>query len=114
MHDRDDMFNKVGNINSAWTLNLRIWEQVVMSNQVAYDGISRRYVHDSNFESAHPAYTLDTTKGKPLSAYEYAKTLTIDDDVQCIKIIKDIMENQAIVHDMDYVESLVESTAENE
>ena len=114
VHDRDDMFNKVGNINSAWTLNLRIWEQVVMSNQVAYDGISRRYVNDSNFESAHPAYTLDTTKGKPLSAYEYAKTLTIDDDVQCIKIIKDIMENQAIVHDMDYVESLVESTAENE
>jgi predicted ATP-dependent endonuclease of OLD family len=113
VHDRDDVLNKKGNKNSAWTLNFKIWEQIIESNQSAYEGISRRYVHNSNFESAHPAYKLDTTKGKPLSAYEYAKTLTLEDDVPCITFIKDIMKNQEIIHDMGYVESLVAVTAED-
>jgi len=114
IHDRDNVLDKNGCKNSAWTLNETIWEQVIKSNKSNYNGIARRYVHNSNFESAHPAYKLNTTKGKPLSAYEYAKTLTLDDDVPCINIIKDIIGDQVMMHDMEYVNLLVAATLETE
>lgn len=107
VHDRDDVFDKNGNNNSAWTLNNAIWEQIQKSNNSNYNGIARRYIHNKNFESAHPAYKLNIAKGKPLSAYEYAKTLNIDDYVPCINIINDIIGAQTILHDNAYVNSLV-------
>lgn len=113
VHDIDSEFDKNGDANSAWTLNLRIWEQIQKSNQEAYKGISRRYTHNKNFEDAHPGYKLNTKKGKPLSAYEYAKTLNKESDVMCMNIIKQIIsgedqENQ----DMEYIKNLVAQTAE--
>ena len=107
VHDIDDVFDKNGNNNSAWTLNNTIWEQIQESNNSNYNGIARRYIHNKNFESAHPAYKLNIAKGKPLSAYEYAKTLNIDDDVPCINIINDIIGAQIILYDNAYVNSLV-------
>lgn len=113
VHDIDSEFDKNGNANSAWTLNLRIWEQIEKSNSEAYNGIARRYTHNKNFEDAHPGYKLNKTKGKPLSAYEYAKTLKADSDVTCMNIISQIVngvytENQ----DMEYIKKLVAQTAE--
>ncbi|EGT0695578.1 ATP-dependent endonuclease [Clostridium perfringens] len=107
IHDRDDFFDKNGHKNSAWTLNKTIWEQIQSSNSTRYNGIARRYIHNKNFESAHPAYKLNMSKGKPLSAYEYAKTLKSSDNVPCINIINDIVGAQKILHDDDYVNSLV-------
>ncbi|MTI14177.1 hypothetical protein [Sansalvadorimonas verongulae] len=47
-------------------------------------GISiKRYVSIRNFEYSHN-YTHDKQKGKPLSAYEYAKNLDICDDTKSI------------------------------
>ncbi|WP_338631006.1 ATP-dependent nuclease [Clostridium baratii] len=107
IHDRDDIFDKNGDKNSAWTLNKTIWEQIQSSNSTRYNGIARRYIHNKNFESAHPAYKLNMSKGKPLSAYEYAKSLKSSDNVPCINIINDIVGAQKILHDDDYVNSLV-------
>lgn len=75
--------------------------------KVNYNGIAQRYIHNKNFESEHQTDKLDMSKGKLLNAYEYAKTLKIDDDVPCINIINNIIETQTILYDNVYVNSLV-------
>lgn len=113
VHDIDDRFDKNGDANSAWTLNKRIWEQIEKSNEERYEGIAKRYTHLKNFEDAHPGYKLNKTKGKPLSAYEYAKTLNLESDVVCVDILKQIVEDSyTTIQNMEFIESLVAQTAE--
>lgn len=49
--------------------------------KVNYNGIAQRYMHNKNFENEHPTYKLAMSEGKLLNAYEYTKTLKIDDNV---------------------------------
>jgi len=68
-----------------------------------------RYVSIRNFEHAHN-YSHNSQKGKPLSAFEYAKTLDMSDDslsiVNQLKKIVGAIEND-VVYDQQYLEDKV-------
>jgi len=70
-------------------------------------GLARRYVHIYNFEDAH-RYEVNSSMGKPLAAYEYAKTINIDSNVDCLKWLKDIVGNKEILHDQKFIEKYLE------
>ena len=73
-------------MNSAWTLNQRIWEKIEIANGIE-NGLARRYVHNQNFEDAHIRLdpNLDFSgKNKPYKAYQFAQTITRESDADCI------------------------------
>lgn len=70
--------------NSAWTLNRTILTKIRENKQ-----LSKGYLSIYNFESSHD-YEYDSKKGKPLSAYEYAKGLGINSNSPIVKKIKQI------------------------
>lgn len=89
--------------NPAWTLNDTIWEEINNTNN-QYSGLSRRYVHNANFENANK-YKLKGGKDKPLSAYKLSqKVKSMEDDFESLTILKDIMGEQKILHDSKYIE----------
>lgn len=93
-------------VNSAWTLNERIWEKIENANNIR-NGLARRYVHQQNFEDAHVRLdpTLDFSgKDKPFKAFEFAQTIDENSEADCIKWLKDIVGNKEILHNQDYVE----------
>lgn len=103
IHDTDSKLSKEGNASPAWTLNSRIWELVVQANQVQ-EGLSRRYVHNANFENAHH-YRLQNGKDKPLSAYKFAKSITGEEPIPaCLRWLMDILGEKQILHDPQYLE----------
>lgn len=104
IHDTDDRLNKAGNTNSAWTLNERIWEKVQLANNTL-NGLSRRYVHLTNFEIAHGIEL--SGKDKPIKAYEFAQTIENSTNVPCLNWLKDIVGSQEIIHDQDFIGEIV-------
>lgn len=91
--------------NSAWTMNESIWNTMVKVRK--HNGcFVRRYVSIRNFEHAH-GYKHNSQKGKPLSAYEYAKNIDITDDsisiVEQLKCILGIIDNK-IDYDQEYLD----------
>jgi putative ATP-dependent endonuclease of OLD family len=103
IHDSDTRLNENGNANSAWTLNTSIWEKVEVAN-AKKDGLSRRYVHVQNFETAHGVPL--TGKDKPIKAYDFVVALNQDSDVPCLNYLKDILGAKAILHDGAFIEAL--------
>lgn len=103
IHDIDTEKDKKGNNNSAWTLNQKIWDLIKTAN-TKQNGLARRYVHNINFEDAHN-YTISGNKDKPLKAYEFASSINIDSDYDCLKWLKDIISEKQIIHDMNYIEA---------
>lgn len=109
IHDVDTELLENGRRNSAWVLNERIWGNVVEANCVE-QGLARRYVHNANFENAHK-YNLLSGKDKPLQAYKFAQTIqSIDDEVDCLKWLKDYLGPQEINHDMVYIQAVAKTT----
>lgn len=88
VHDCDSEYNDNGHKNAMWTVNEKIWEQIEKTNKI-YPKLAKRYVHFKNFEDAHN-YKYNQTLGKPLSAYNYAITLTLNDKLPCIEFLKDL------------------------
>ena len=103
IHDSDTRLNENGNANSAWTLNTSIWEKVEAAN-AKKGGLSRRYVHVQNFETAHGVPL--TGKEKPIKAYDFVVALNQDSDVPCLNYLKDILGAKAILHDGAFIEAL--------
>jgi predicted ATP-dependent endonuclease of OLD family len=103
IHDSDTRLNENGNANSAWTLNTSIWEKVEAAN-AKKDGLSRRYVHVQNFETAHGVPL--TGKDKPIKAYDFVIALNQDSDVPCLNYLKDILGAKAILHNGAFIEAL--------
>lgn len=101
IHDTDTEFNDDGSKNSAWSLNQKIWDRVEFANNIQLN-LSRRYVHTINFETANK-YKYNKTKGKPLSAYEFAQTININTRIECLDWLKDIIDNKSIEHDQNYI-----------
>jgi len=67
LHDIDNPTTTNGNVNPAWTLNQRIWDEIEAANN---EGVSaRRFLFNTEFESAH-GYAHDAGSGKPFSAYQ--------------------------------------------
>jgi len=90
--------------NSAWTLNQNIWDKIESANQVK-NGLARRYVHITNFETAH-GITLSGSKDKPLKAYQFVKEVKNEDNIpDCLKWLNDIVGKQEVLHDMNYIET---------
>lgn len=105
IHDTDSELTVKGKRNSAWTLNEIIWENVIISNKIK-NGLSKRYVHHTNFETAHNI-NLNGNKDKPLKAYQFASQITnIEPKPQCLIWLDDILGKNEILHDMNYIESL--------
>jgi len=103
IHDTDNRKNENGNDNSAWTLNSAIWDKIKEANAKKI-GLARRYVHISNFETAHGVKL--TGKEKPLKAYEYVVTLNENSDAACLKYLKDLLGDKALLHDDVFINEL--------
>lgn len=104
IHDVDTEYLANGHHNSAWALNQSIWDKVEEANHLE-TGLARRYVHNASFENAH-GYNLLAGKDKPLQAYKFAQTISsVDDDVDCLRWLRDYLGPQEILHDMDYVQA---------
>lgn len=95
IHDTDTS-DKV----SSWSLNQRIQDRIV-------PGLSTRYVFKDTFETAHN-YSVNLSKGKPLSAFEYVQLiLSPDEQKDCVVYLKDIASSsQSINHTQEYISSL--------
>lgn len=109
IHDSDTEFNDDKTKNSAWALNKTIWEKVEDINAIV-PNLARRYVHVVDFESAN-GYVNKPSKGKPLSAYEFAQSLNGNENIPCINFIKDIVEEKHINHDQAYLIKEVDNYA---
>lgn len=94
--------NGVEKTNAMWTSNNNIWDQLVVSNEII-PGISRRYVHNQNFESAHN-YEYNTAKGKPLSAYEYACEIDSDSELPCMEFLRDLFGSASYNVEQSFLE----------
>lgn len=94
--------------NSAWTLNARIWEQVVQSNSQK-EGLSRRYVHVVDFESAH-GYSYDPSEGKPFSAFKFGKMLGKDDEQPVVQFTRDMLRDVSALPEanQEWLETIVD------
>ena len=91
-------------------MNQKIWAKVEEANNKS-SGLARRYLHIKNFESAHN-YTVNPDKGKPLSAYEFAKTITKDQDIACLNWLKDIVGKKQILHNQNFLLNQYGKTSE--
>lgn len=75
--------------NSAWTLNKSIWDTMEIAKQTGTT--IRRYVSIRNFEHSHN-YKHDSEKGKPLSAFEYSKSLSItNNNISIVNFLNQIV-----------------------
>jgi predicted ATPase len=76
-HDLDEKLNQNGQRSAAWTLNERIWDNIVSARAC---GVSAsRFVFHTEFESAN-GYHLDPAVGKPFSAYREAANWNLADE----------------------------------
>lgn len=85
-------FNKDGSpkSNSAWSLNLSIWNEICDARLHGID--AHRLVSVYEFESAN-GYKHDSSIGKPLSAYEFASKSEID-TTMIGKQIKEVVDGK--------------------
>jgi len=110
IHDTDTEKRDDGKNNSAWTLNQKIWTRIEEANKIKLN-LARRYVHITNFETAHEEHyikignAIDISKDKPLQAYKFATSIddTNKENIDCFKWLQDIVGKQEILHDMDYI-----------
>ena len=103
IHDTDcEIIQKTGRKNPAWILNEKIWAWVETANKKR-SNLARRYVHIPNFERAH--HYEDNNVDKPLRAFQWVQNIKNDtvDIPDCLKWLKDIVGEQKIFHDMDYI-----------
>jgi predicted ATP-dependent endonuclease of OLD family len=102
IHDGDTPKNKNGGVNSAWTLNQKIWDKVELANKQT-PNLCRRYVHIKNFEDAH-SIDLTSGKDKPLEAYKFIlKAIKENSQIDCKKWLNDIIGNRQINHTQEYI-----------
>lgn len=88
-------------VNGMWTINESIWNEIQRSNK-SIPGLARRFVHYRNFEEAH-SYSPTPSKGKPLSAFEFARSLTLDSKLPCIEFLMDLFGERIINHSQEYL-----------
>jgi len=92
--------------NSAWTLNQKIWDELVTAREQGI--VVKRYVSIRNFEHSH-GYKHDSKKGKPLSAYEFAKTLDMNDpSISIVHFLKQIVGD--IEYEHEFTQEFLEHT----
>ena len=80
--------------NPMYSFNKSISDQIIASNK-QNSNIARRFVHFLDFESAH-GYSQDESIGKPLSAYNYAKSIKAKDKKPCFEFLDDLFGKNSI------------------
>jgi putative ATP-dependent endonuclease of the OLD family len=75
--------------NPAWQLNKTIWALIQEANKKK-PGLSRRYVNIPGFEIEN-GYQFVAEKGKPLSAWEFAKSLDKESDSRAVQFFRHIV-----------------------
>ncbi len=107
--DSETYIDKKGMVktNSMWPVNNTIWNQIEESNK-QHHNIARRYVHFRNFEDAHN-YNYNKKLGKPLSAFNFAKSITLESDERCIEFLKDLFGEQKINHTPECIQKFIQS-----
>lgn len=75
VHDLDNTYNRKGDTSAAWTLNERIYTEILEFGDALR---ARRYIMERNFETAHN-YEYKSSLGKPLSAYKMIEEWELDD-----------------------------------
>lgn len=79
--------NNEPRVNSAWTLNESIWNEILKSKE---DGVSaNRIVSVYEFESAN-GYEMNSEDGKPLSAFKFALSNANNTDLPILKSLAEI------------------------
>lgn len=93
--------------NSAWTINQNIWDELTNGNELN-ENLSKRYVSVYDFESSHD-YQHDKSKGKPLSAFEYANSLDLNSEAPILNFLNMICGEieKPIVYTQDEIEEFV-------
>jgi len=104
IHDSDSPGKK-----SVWTLNKKIWGQIEKSRLMGLK--VRRYVMIRNFEEAND-YEMEESKGKPLSAFEFADSLKIGDKKPCLTYLKYILNKE--VEQEEHTQTWLESQTIND
>lgn len=99
--------NGITKPNAMWEVNNKIWDQIQKSNE-QYPNIARRYVHFRNFEDAHN-YHYTHSIGKPLSAYNFAKTITLESHAKCIEFLNDLFGADKINHTPEDIQTFIEN-----
>lgn len=77
IHDLDNTYNKDGKTNAAWTMNEKIYAEIVKNNENCSTN-ANRFIMERNFEDQHD-YTYNSSLGKPLSAFKLAAEWDIED-----------------------------------
>jgi putative ATP-dependent endonuclease of OLD family len=94
--------------NGAWTLSQNTWR--AMQTAISQNVSVRRYVLVRNFEHSH-GYTHDGEKGKPLSAFEYARDLDIaNDGIGIVSFLKQIIGDKE--YEIEYTQEYLEQTVQ--
>jgi predicted ATPase len=106
-HDLDQRLDCNGVKSAAWTLNERIWENILHSRK---SGVSAsRYVFNTEFESAN-GYKLDEAVGKPFSAHREAATWDLADQTRAaIRFLGLVIAG--VPHDPDFSQEELEQLA---
>lgn len=106
-HDLDQRLDRNGVKSAAWTLNERIWENILDSRK---SGVSAsRYVFNTEFESAN-GYKLDEAVGKPFSAHREAATWDLADQTRAaIRFLGLVIAGAP--HDPDFSQQELEQLA---
>jgi predicted ATP-dependent endonuclease of OLD family len=93
LYDEDDnpitKLDGENKISPAWGMNRKIWEMLIDAKNKDEE-LASRYVHVKDFETANN-YTVNSSEGKPLSAYNFAKDLDIEQDLPILNFIKEIV-----------------------
>jgi putative ATP-dependent endonuclease of the OLD family len=108
-HDLDQRLDCNGNTSAAWTLNERIWENILTANALGV--IAHRYVFNTSFESAN-RYEHTTAHGKPFSAYLAASNWDLADQSRAaIHFLRLVLNGRP--NDPDFTQQELERLAED-
>jgi predicted ATP-dependent endonuclease of OLD family len=98
VHDSDTPTykNEAGNEkpNPMFSYNEAIWKQLEESNKII-PNLARRFVHIKDFESAHD-YKINMVEGKPLSAYNFALSISKNNNFPCFRFLDDLFGENKI------------------
>ncbi|MBL7821433.1 MAG: AAA family ATPase [Saprospiraceae bacterium] len=94
---------------ASWTINQNIWSKIEDANAIEAN-LARRYVFITDFENAND-YQYSKTDGKPLSAYKLAMKIKTENlDLVCLQYLRDIVGDNTINHNQEFVISSVPET----
>lgn len=108
LHDMDSKLSTNGNKSPAWSLNERIWENILTSRTAGV--AAARYVFQTEFESAN-GYSLDETVGKPFSAYREAAKWQLDDESKAaVRYVRHIVSGKTL--EPEFTQEVLEKLAQ--